>query len=135
MKIKEAEVMREIRAVRDQMAPRVERDGIFAFYASLEGHAAKLMAQHRSPQRSALPRSIKARTAKRHALVDALPQPRAIEEIHRIREEMHAQRGRAGSEKLRAEINRQGKDLARPHWLKYAESAPSADVLHDKPHK
>jgi hypothetical protein len=56
MKIKEPEVMREIRAVRDRMAPRVEREGILAFYSSLAGHAEKLMARHRSPRREATPR-------------------------------------------------------------------------------
>jgi len=132
MKIEEPEVTPEIRAVRDRMARRVEQEGILAFYSSLEGHAEKLMARHRSPQRTALPRSIEARTAKRRALVAALPEPRAIQEIHRIREQMHAERERIGDEKWRPEVNRQGKEFARRHGLKYAESPPSADVLHDK---
>ena len=37
MKIKEPEVTREIRAVRDRMAQHVEQEGIFPFYASLTG--------------------------------------------------------------------------------------------------
>ena len=80
MKTKEAEVTREIRAIRDQMARRVEHEGIFAFYASLDGRAAKLMARHRSPRHAAFPRGIEARKARRHALVDALPEPEAIQE-------------------------------------------------------
>ncbi|MGA2173381.1 MAG: hypothetical protein ABSH38_00215 [Verrucomicrobiota bacterium] len=126
---------REIRAVRDRMARRVEQEGIFAFYASLEGRAAKLMAQHRSPQRAARPRSIQARKAMRRALVDALPEPGAIQEIRRIREEMLAEEKRVGSDKYWAEANRQGKEFARRHGLKYVESPSSADVLHDKPAK
>jgi hypothetical protein len=112
MKIKETEVTREIRAVRDRMARRVEQEGMLAFYASLAGHAEKLMARHRSPERLALPRSLKARKAKRRALVDALPEPRAIQEIRLIR---------------------QGKEMDRRHALKYVESPSSADVLNDKP--
>jgi hypothetical protein len=127
--------MREIRAVRDRMAPRVEREGILAFYSSLAGHAEKLMARHRSPRREALPRSIKARTAKRRALVDALPEPRAIQEIHRIREKIHAKEKRVGSDKYWAEANRQGKEFGRRHGLRYVESPSSAYVLHDKPVK
>jgi hypothetical protein len=135
MKFKETEVTREIRAVRDRMARRVEQEGILAFYSSLEGRAEKLMARYRSPKRAALPRSIEARTAKRRALVDALPEPMAIQEIHRIREEMHAERERVGSDKWREEVNRQGKEFARRHGLKYVESPSSADVVHDKPAK
>jgi len=105
MKTKEAEVTREIRAIRDQMARRVEQEGIFAFYVSLEGCAAKLMARHRSPRHTALPHSSAARKARRHALVDALPEPEAIQEVRRIRQEM------------------------------LTESPSSAYVLHDKPVK
>jgi hypothetical protein len=133
MKIKETEVSREIRAVRDRMARRIEQAGILAFYSSLEGHAEKLIARHRSPQRAALPRSIEARKANRRALVDGLAEPRAIQEIHRIRETMHAERKRVGSDKYWAEANRKGKEFARRHGLKYVESPSSAYVLHDKP--
>lgn len=135
MKIKEEEATREIRAVRERMAWLVEQEGIFAFYASLEGRAAKLMALHRSPQRLAQPRSIEARTVKRHALVDALPESSAIQDLRRIREEMLAEEERVGGDKYRAEVTRQGKGSARRHWLKYAASPSSADVLHDKPAK
>ena len=135
MKIKEPEVMREIRAVRDLMARRVEQEGILAFYSSLEGRAEKLMERHRSPQPAALPRSIKARTVKRRALVIALPQPRAILEIHRIRQQMQAERKRVGGEKWRTDLNQQGKEFARRHGLKYLESPSIADVLHDKPNE
>jgi hypothetical protein len=135
MKTKEAEVTREIRAVRDRMARRVEQEGIFEFYASLEGRAAKLMAQHRSAQRARLPRGLEARKAKRRALVDGLPEPKAIQEIRRIREEMLAEEKRVGSDKYWAEVNRQGKEFARQHGLKYVEATPNADVLHDKPAK
>ena len=135
MKTKEAEVTREIRAIRDQMARRVEQEGIFAFYVSLEGCAAKLMALHRSPERAALPRSLQARTAKRRALVDALPESNAIRELHRIRQGMRAEEKRVGSEQYWAEANRQGKEFARRHGLKYVESPSSAYVLHDQPLK
>jgi hypothetical protein len=105
MKTKEAEVTREIRAVRDRMARRVEQEGIFALYASLEGRAAKLMARHRSPRHTALPHNSEARKARRRALVDALPQPEAIQEVRRIRDRMRE------------------------------DSSSSAFVLHDKPVK
>jgi hypothetical protein len=135
MKTKEAEVTREIRAVRDQMARRVEQEGIFAFYASLEGQAAKLMARHRSPRHTAPPRNSEARKTKRRALVDALPEPAAIRELHRIRQEIRAEEKRVGSDKYWAEVNRRGKEFARRHGLKYVESPSSAYVLHDKPVK
>jgi hypothetical protein len=135
MKIKEPEVMREIRVVRDRMARRVEKEGIFAFYASLAGRAEKLMAQYRSPERAARPGSLKAREAKRRALVATLPEPRAIQEIHRIREQMHADEKRVGSDKFFAEANRRGREFARQHGLKYVESPSSAYVLHDEPTK
>jgi hypothetical protein len=135
MKINEAKVMREIRAVRDQMARRVEQEGIFAFYASLEGHAAELMARHRSHRPAAPPRSRAARKARRRALVDALPEPKAILELRRIRQEMLAEEKRAGSDQYWAGVNRQGREFARRHALKYVESPPSASVLHDKPAK
>lgn len=67
MKIKEPEVMQEIRAVRNWMARRVEQEGILAFYSSLKGHAEKLMALHHSPKRAALARSIESRRARRRA--------------------------------------------------------------------
>jgi hypothetical protein len=135
VKIKEPEVMQEIRAVRNRMARRVEQEGILAFCSSLKGHAEKLMALHHSPKRAAPPRSIEARRAKRRALVDALPEPRAIQEIHRIREKMQAERKRLGDDKWRETVNQHGKEFARRHGLKYVESSPSADVLHDKPAK
>ena len=124
---------REIRAVRDRMARRVEEEGLFAFYASSEGRAAKLMARHRSAQRAALPRSIEARGAKRRALVDALAEPQAIQEIRRIRDDMLVEEKRVGSDKYLAEIKRHGKAFAWRHKLKYVESPSSADLLHDKP--
>ena len=133
MKTKEAEVTREIRAVRDRMAGRVEQEGILAFYTSLAGRATKLMARHRSPQPAALPRSIEARKAKRRALVDALPEPKAIQEVHRIRQELQAEEKRVGSEKFRAEVNRHGREFARRHRLKYVEPPSSDYVLHDQP--
>jgi hypothetical protein len=76
--------MREIRVVRDRMARRVEQEGVLALYSSLEGRAGKLMARRRSPHPAALPRCLEARKAKRRALVDALPEPRAIQETHRM---------------------------------------------------
>lgn len=127
--------MREIRAVRDRMAGCVEQEGIFAFYASLEGRAAKLMAQHRSANGVAAPHSTAARKAKRRALVDALPEPKAIQEVHHIRQEIRAEEKRAGSDKYCAEVNRRGKEIARQHGLKYVESPSSEYVLHDRPLK
>ena len=91
MKIKEPEVTMELRAVRERMARRIEHKGVFAFYCSLRGSAAKLMALHPSPRRSAQPRGIAARAAKRRALVDALPESSAIRELRRIRAEMMAE--------------------------------------------
>jgi hypothetical protein len=135
MKIKEAEVTREIRAVRDQMARRIEQEGILAFYSSLEGKAPTLMAQYRSPRRATLPRSIEARRDKRRALVDAIPEPSAIREVRRIRQEMLADEKRGGGEKRQEEANRQGKDFGRRRGLRYAVSPSSLDVLHDKPVK
>jgi len=84
MKTKEAEVTREIRAIRDQMARRVEQERHLAFYVSLEGRAAKLMARHRSPRHTALPHSSAARKARRHALWTRCRKPEAIQEVRRI---------------------------------------------------
>ena len=135
MKIKEAEIMREIRAARDRMARRVEHEGVFAFYASLHGHAAKLMALYRSPRRAAPPRGIEARKAKHRSLVNALPESIAIRDLRRIRDDMLAEEKRVGSDKFWAGVNRQGKETARRLGLKYVESPSAADVLHDKPAK
>jgi hypothetical protein len=135
MKIKEPEVTREIRVVRDRMARRVEQEGIFAFYAGLHGRAAKLMALHRSPQRAALPRSIEGRSLKRRALVNALPESSAIREVRGIRQELIADKDRAGTDQYWSEVNRHGKELARRHGLKYAASPPGDYILHDKPAK
>ena len=63
----------------------------------------------------------------------ALAEPVAIQEIRRIREEMLAEEKRVGSDQFWAEVNRKGKEFARRNRLKYVESVPKADVLHDKP--
>ena len=62
-------------------------------------------------------------------------EPAAIRELRRIRQEMLADEKRVGSDKYWAEANRQGKEFARRHGLKYVESPSSAYVLHDKPVK
>jgi hypothetical protein len=135
MKINESKVMREIRVVRDQMARRVEQEGIFAFYASLAGHAAELMARHRSSLPAVPPRHRAARKAQRRALVDTLPEPKAIQEVRRIRNEMLAEEKRVGSDPYWAGVNQRGKEFARRHGLKYVESPPAAIALHDQPAK
>jgi hypothetical protein len=56
-------------------------------------------------------------------------------ELRRIRNEMLAEEKRVGSDQFWANVNRQGKEFARRHGLKYVESPSSADVLHDKPAK
>jgi hypothetical protein len=56
-------------------------------------------------------------------------------ELRRIRSEMLAEEKRVGSDKYWAKVNRQGKEFARRHGLKYVESPSSAYVLHDKPAK
>jgi threonyl-tRNA synthetase len=60
-------------------------------------------------------------------------EPAAIRELHRIRQEIRAEEKRVGSDKYWAEANRQGKDFARRHGLKYVESPSSAYILPDKP--
>lgn len=62
-------------------------------------------------------------------------EPAAIRELRRIRQALHAEKERVGSDKFWAEANQQGKVFARRHGLKYVESPSSAYVLHDKPAK
>jgi hypothetical protein len=54
-------------------------------------------------------------------------------DLRRIRDEMLAEEKRVGSDQFWAEVNRKGEEFARRHGLKYVDSAPRADVLHDKP--
>jgi urease beta subunit len=61
-------------------------------------------------------------------------EPAAIRELHRIREEMLAEEKRVGSDKFWAEANRQGKEFARRHGLKYVES-PAATAVRERPGK
>lgn len=56
-------------------------------------------------------------------------------ELRRIRSEMLAEEKRVGSDKYWAKVNREGKEFARRHGLKYVESESSAFVLQDKPVK
>ena len=136
MKIyKESKVLQEVRRIKEKMSKEAARIGPERFYLSLNGTAARLMAKYRSPHRSASPLSSEARKAKRRALVDALPEPKAIQEVHRIRQEIRAEEKRVGSDQYWAEVNRRGKEFARRHGLKYVESPSSASVLHDKPAK
>jgi len=60
-------------------------------------------------------------------------EPAAIRELHRIRQEIRAEEKRVGSDKYWAEANRQGKEFARRHRLKYVESTSSSYFLHEKP--
>jgi hypothetical protein len=62
-------------------------------------------------------------------------EPAAILELRQIRQALHAEKERLGSDKFWAETNQQGKEFARRHGLKYVESPSSAYVLHDKPAK
>jgi hypothetical protein len=62
-------------------------------------------------------------------------EPAAIRELHRIRQEIRAEEKRVGSDQYWAEANRQGRDFARRHRLKYVESQSSAYLLHDQPAK
>ena len=60
-------------------------------------------------------------------------EPAAVRELHRIRQALRAEEKRVGSDKYWAEANRQGREFARRHGLKYVESPSIAYVLHDKP--
>jgi hypothetical protein len=62
-------------------------------------------------------------------------EPAAIRELRRIRQKMLAEEKRVGSDKYWAEANRQGKQFARQHGLRHAESPSSPFVLHEKPPK
>lgn len=62
-------------------------------------------------------------------------EPAAIRELHRIREEMLAEEKRVGSDKYWADANRQAREFARRHSLKYVEAAPRATVAREKPAK
>jgi threonyl-tRNA synthetase len=55
--------------------------------------------------------------------------------LRRIRQQMLAEEKRVGSDKYWAEANRQGREFAQQHGLRYVESPSSAYVLHDKPAK
>ena len=59
-------------------------------------------------------------------------EPAAIRELHRIREELLAAEKRMGSDKFWAEANRQGKEFARRHGLKYVE-IPAATAVRERP--
>lgn len=60
-------------------------------------------------------------------------EPAAVRELHRIRQALRAEEKRVGGDKYWEEANRQGREFARRHGLKYVESPSSAYVLHDKP--
>jgi hypothetical protein len=59
-------------------------------------------------------------------------EPEAIRELRRIRDEMLAEEKRVGSDKFWAEVNRQGKEFARRHGLKYVETPPTAASVREK---
>jgi hypothetical protein len=59
-------------------------------------------------------------------------EPTAVRELHRIRQEMHAEEKRLGSEKFWAEANRQGKEFARRHGLKYVATPSRATVARER---
>lgn len=59
-------------------------------------------------------------------------EPAAIRELHRIRQEMLAEEKRVGSEKFWAEANRQAKEFARRHGLKYVETPSRATVARER---
>lgn len=62
-------------------------------------------------------------------------EPAAIRELHRIREEMLAEEKRAGSSKYWAEANRQAKEFARRHGLKYVATKSGVESVREKPSK
>lgn len=59
-------------------------------------------------------------------------EPEAIRELRRIRDEMLAEEKRVGSDKFWAEVNRQGKEFARRHGLKYVEIHSPAATVREK---
>ncbi len=58
-------------------------------------------------------------------------EPAAVRELHRIRQTMLAEEKRVGSEKFWAEVNRQGKEFARRHGLKYLETPSRLTVARE----
>jgi hypothetical protein len=91
MKIyRESKVLQEVRRIKEKLSEEAARIGPEKFYVSLNGTAARLMTKYRSLPRAAPPLSPAASRAKRRALVEALPEPKAIQEIRRIRQEMLA---------------------------------------------
>ena len=62
-------------------------------------------------------------------------EPEAVRELHKIREEMLAEEKRVGSETFWTEVNRQGKEFARKHGLRYLEAKPDAATIREKPAK
>jgi hypothetical protein len=62
-------------------------------------------------------------------------EPVAIGELHRIRQEMLAEEKRVGSVKYWAEANRQAREFARRHGLKYVEAKPGVETVREKPSK
>ncbi|HUJ09244.1 MAG TPA: hypothetical protein VL171_04395 [Verrucomicrobiae bacterium] len=78
-------------------------------------------------RRQTLPRALRVKddsTAKN--------EPCAIRELHRIRQAMHADGKRVGNEKSWAEANRQGKEFACRHGLKYVETPPRVAVARER---
>ena len=62
-------------------------------------------------------------------------EPAAIRELHRIRQAMLAEEKRAGSGTYWAEANRQARDFARRHGLKYLTAKPAVETVREKPGK
>jgi hypothetical protein len=62
-------------------------------------------------------------------------EPAAVLELRRIRQAMRAEKKRVGSDRFWAEANRQSREFARQHGLRYVELPSSTYVLHDKPAK
>ncbi|MBI4026045.1 MAG: hypothetical protein HY360_13750 [Verrucomicrobia bacterium] len=62
-------------------------------------------------------------------------EPAAIRELHRIREKLLADEERVGSGAYWAEANREAREFARRHGLKYVEAKPGVATIREKPSK
>jgi hypothetical protein len=59
-------------------------------------------------------------------------EPAAVRELHRIREEMLVEEKRAGNGEYWTEANRQAKEFAQRHGLKYVEAKPVVETVREK---
>jgi len=59
-------------------------------------------------------------------------EPEALRELHRIREQIHKEAVAVGIERYWAEANRQGREFARRHGLKYVQAKPGVEAIREK---